>query len=109
MDATERSLIMQRWNVIQHALLPKLRHDVGTLTPKLEQVKEAFEPADAVRYDRRKSPWDNERTVVERSNARLKDQFGANTLRIQGSVKVMSHLMFGILALSADQLMRLRR
>lgn len=64
-------------------------------------VKEEFEPADAIRY--------NERTVAERSNARLKDEFGGNTLRVQGAVKVMSHLMFGILALAADQLMRLRQ
>lgn len=64
-------------------------------------VKEAFEPADAIRY--------NERTVAERSNARLKDEFGANTLRVKGGAKVMGHLMFGILALAADQLMRLRQ
>lgn len=64
-------------------------------------TKEEFEPADAIRY--------NERTVAERSNARLKDEFGGNTLRVQGHVKVMGHLMFGILALSADQLMRLRQ
>ena len=63
--------------------------------------KEAFEPADAVRY--------NERTVAERSNARLKDEFGANNVRVQGGTKVMGHLMFGVLALSADQLMRLRQ
>ena len=63
--------------------------------------KEEFEPADAIRY--------NERTVAERSNARLKDEFGGNTLRVKGGAKVMGHLMFGILALSADQLMRLRR
>ena len=64
-------------------------------------VKEEFEPADAIRYQ--------ERTVAERSNARLKDEFGGNTLRVQGGTKVMAHLMFGVLALSADQLMRLRR
>ena len=63
--------------------------------------KEAFEPADAVRY--------NERTVAERSNARLKDEFGARCVRVQGGTKVMGHLMFGVLALSADQLMRLRQ
>ena len=63
--------------------------------------KEAFDPADALRY--------NERTVAERTNARLKDEFGGNTLRVQGATKVMSHLMFGILALAADQLMRLRQ
>ena len=63
--------------------------------------KEAFEPADAVRY--------NERTVAERSNARLKDEFGARCVRVQGGTKVMGHLIFGVLALSADQLMRLRQ
>lgn len=64
-------------------------------------IKEAFEPADAIRY--------NERTVAERSNARLKDEFGGNTVRVKGGTKVMGHLMFGVLVLSADQLMRLRQ
>ncbi len=43
MNATERDLIMQRWNVIQHQLLPELRNDVGTLTPKLERVIHTLE------------------------------------------------------------------
>ena len=60
-----------------------------------------FSPAEAIRY--------NERTAAERSNARLKDEFGGQTIRVKGDTKVMAHLMFGILALSADQLMRLRR
>ena len=38
MDSTRRDLILQRWNVIQHELLPELRNDVGTLTQKLEKV-----------------------------------------------------------------------
>ena len=37
MNATQRKLMMQRWNVIQHELLPELRHEVGVLTPKLEK------------------------------------------------------------------------
>lgn len=61
--------------------------------------KEQFEPADAVRY--------KERTAAERSNARLKDEFGGRNVRVRGPDKVMSHLMFGLLALTADQLMRL--
>jgi len=60
-----------------------------------------FAPAEAIRY--------NERTAAERSNARLKDEFGGRNLMVKGDTKVMSHLMFGILALSADQLMRLRQ
>lgn len=38
MDTARRDLITQRWNVVQHDLLPELRNDVGTLTPKLEKV-----------------------------------------------------------------------
>ena len=64
-------------------------------------TKEEFEPADAIRY--------NERTVAERMNARLKDEFGGASIRVKGNPKVMAHLMFGILTLSADQLMRLRQ
>jgi len=60
-----------------------------------------FAPAQAIRY--------HERTAAERSNARLKDEFGGKHLMVKGEVKVMSHLMFGVLVLSADQLMRLRQ
>ena len=60
-----------------------------------------FSPAEALRY--------NERSAAERSNARLKDEFGGRNIRVKGHTKVMAHLMFGLLALSADQLMRLQR
>ena len=58
-----------------------------------------FDPAEAVRY--------NERTVAERMNARLKGEFGGNHVWVKGNAKVMSHLMFGLLVLTVDQLMRL--
>jgi len=48
-----------------------------------------------------------ERTMVERVNARLKDEFGARHVRVRGGAKVMAHLMFGVLALTADQLLRM--
>jgi hypothetical protein len=48
-----------------------------------------------------------ERTMSERVNARLKDEFGANQVRVRGASKVMAHLMFGVLALTVDQWMRL--
>jgi hypothetical protein len=47
------------------------------------------------------------RTMAERVNARLKDEFGGRFVRVRGAVKVKCHLMFGILALTADQLIRL--
>ena len=64
-------------------------------------IKDEFEPADAIRY--------RERTAAERSNARLKDEFGGRHVMVRGAPKVMCHLMFGVLAMSADQLMRLVR
>jgi hypothetical protein len=58
-----------------------------------------YDYAEGVRY--------RERTTVERVNARLKDEFGGRTIRVRGNAKVMCHLMFGIVALAADQILRL--
>ena len=49
----------------------------------------------------------HERTTVERVNGRLKDEFGARIIRVRGNAKVMCHLMFGVVALTADQILRL--
>lgn len=57
-----------------------------------------FHPPEEQRY--------HERTTVERVNGRLKDEFGGRNVRVQGHAKVMCHLMFGILALTADQFLR---
>ena len=43
---------------------------------------------------------------LERVNGRLKDEFGARQVRVRGG-KVLCHLMFGVLALTVDQLLRL--
>ncbi len=48
-----------------------------------------------------------ERTAVERVYARLKEEYGASSVRVRGAAKVMAHLMFGVLALTVDQLLRL--
>lgn len=120
---------MQRRNISQYDLIPKLSDEVGALAPKPKQViytlewvrieefiaslrlshvslidhnphgglKDEFGPADAIHY--------RERTVAEPSNARLKDEFGGRNIVVKGAAKVMRHLMSGMLALSADQLM----
>ena len=49
-----------------------------------------------------------ERTMSERVNARLKDEFGGSQIRVRGAAKVMAHLMFGVLALTVDQWLRLQ-
>jgi Transposase DDE domain/Transposase domain (DUF772) len=45
------------------------------------------------------------RTIVEQMNGRLKDEFGGRLIYVRGAAKVMTHLMFGILALTVDQLL----
>lgn len=48
-----------------------------------------------------------ERTMVERVFSRLKDEFGARSIRVRGASKIMAHLMFGVLALTVDQWLKL--
>lgn len=56
-------------------------------------------PSEAVRY--------NERSAAERFNSRLKGEFGGETVMVRGYEKVKLHLMFGVIALFADQLLKL--
>lgn len=63
-----------------------------------QQDKPALDPHQQVRF--------RERTTAERVYARLKDEFGGRFLRVRGGAKVMAHLMFGVLALTVDQLLR---
>ena len=48
-----------------------------------------------------------ERTMIERVFARRKDEFGGRQIRVRGARKVMAHLMFAVLALTADQILKL--
>lgn len=57
-----------------------------------------FDPATAERF--------KERTNVERVNSRLKDEFGCRFLRVRGHAKAHLHIMFGVIALFADQLLK---
>lgn len=62
-------------------------------------AKLPFNPAQSRRYQ--------QRTTAERGAARLKDDYGARFLRVRGPTKVLAELMFGVLALAAEQLLRL--
>jgi len=68
--------------------------------PRCGEERE-LSPAEKVRY--------RERSASERVNSRLKDEFGGRMIRVRGAVKVLAHLMFGILALTADQILRMVR
>lgn len=58
-----------------------------------------LDPAEQVRF--------RERTAAERVNSQLLDNYGARFVRVRGAAKVMTHLMFGVLALTATQLYHL--
>jgi hypothetical protein len=58
-----------------------------------------MEPARKTRYA--------QRTSAERVFSMLKDNHGGNNIRVRGADKVMTHLMFGILFITATQLLRL--
>lgn len=61
--------------------------------------KTPFAPAQKARYAQRSS--------AERANSALKDSYGARFVRVRGAAKVMAHLMFGVIALTAAQIVRM--
>lgn len=65
----------------------------------LAKRRVGFKPAEDVRY--------NERSGAERVNGALKDSYGGRSVRVRGHAKVLCHLMFGILTLTAEQILRL--
>lgn len=81
------------------------RHPLRAAGGKIEFEAEArakrcagYKTAEDLRY--------NERTAAERVNSALKDSYGGRYVRVRGHAKVFCHLMFGILALTVEQLMR---
>ena len=84
-------------------LIAQVCRDLGHVpiidTKTRNGIKVPFDPATAQRYQ--------VRTTVERAYSRLKDEFGARHVRVRGHRKVHSHIMFGVVALFADQLLKL--
>jgi hypothetical protein len=68
--------------------------------------KVPFEPSGPLGLSPAQEQRYRERTMVERVNARIKDEFGGRNIRVRGHAKVMAHLMFGIVALTVDQCLR---
>lgn len=78
---------------------PRKKGQKTELELELKTKKVAnYKTSEMIRY--------NQRSSVERVNGRLKDEFGGRMVRVKSHVKVMSHLMFGIIALTVDQLMK---
>ena len=62
-------------------------------------VKREMAPAEKRRYC--------ERSTAERVNSNLKDNYGGRKIRVKGNEKVMTHLMCGVIIITATQLFRL--
>jgi len=78
---------------------PRSQEQQQQLEAEAQRLKRiGFQLPETLRY--------NERTSIERVNGRFKDEFGGRHVRVRGATKVMCHCMFGILALTADQLLR---
>lgn len=81
-----------------HAFSRQLGHvPIIDLNPRRSE-KIPMNPSTARRFKQRSS--------VERVNSQLKDNFGALFVRVRGAAKVMCHLMFGVLACAALQLLQ---
>jgi hypothetical protein len=65
----------------------------------LAKRRAGYKPAEDFRY--------NERSGAERVNSALKDSYGGRSVRVRGHAKALCHLMFGILTLTVEQVMRL--
>jgi hypothetical protein len=77
-------------------------------TKKPSQLSKIFPPKAMPELSPAERQRYRTRTMSERVNACLKEEFGATHLRVRGAAKVMAHLMFGVLALTVDQWLRLR-
>jgi hypothetical protein len=82
-----------------HAFSRGLGH-VPIIDPNARRgEKIPLDPAQAQRF--------KQRTSSERVNSLLKERYGGRFVRVRGGKKVMAHLMFGLIALTAMQLYQL--
>jgi len=91
MDAAyDARQIWEQSRALGHVPIIDRNPRAGTVVP--------MAPHEAQRY--------NERTASERFNSRLKEEFGGRNVMVRGTGKVMIHLMFGVVALFADQVLK---
>jgi IS5 family transposase len=84
-----------------HAQSVALGHQpiIDRMTRRGQPAPPPMEPDRAARF--------KGRTVAERFNARLKDEFGGLVARVRGHRKMHAYLMFGVLVIFADQVLRI--
>lgn len=105
----EHSLQLGHRPITDH---PKRRRKVGERKVPLRKNSRSWKRVIDTEMRAEEMTWAEqdrfaERTMVERVFSRLKDEFGARLIRVRGASKIMTHLMFGVLALTVDQLLKL--
>jgi hypothetical protein len=90
-------------------------YDAGAIRSKSAQlgheaiikpVKRSRKSGSASEFSEQEKARFKKRTIVEQLNGRLKDEFGGRVIYFRGATKIMAHLMFGVIALTVDQLLR---
>ena len=104
-SADDAGEIHQHSRQLKHVPIIAVHSRRGTKKPS--KPPKALPPKPAPELTWAQQDRYKERTKSERVNARLKDEFGAGHIRVRGPVKVMAHLMFGVVALAVDQWLRL--
>lgn len=105
----EHSLQLGHQPITDH---PKRRRKVGERKLPLRKNSRSWTRVIEMETRAQEMTWAEqdrfaERTMVERVFSRLKDEFGARIIRVRGASKIMAHLMFGVVALTVDQLLKL--
>ena len=105
----EHSLELGHRPITDH---PKRRRKVGERKVPLKKNSRSWKRVVDMETRAEEMTWAEqdrfaERTMVERVFSRLKDEFGARIIRVRGASKIMAHLMFGLLSLTVDQLLKL--
>ncbi len=99
-DAPEirtKSVALGRVPIIDHKTRRGEKAEIAAET--CAKQKAGYRLAEDIRYAQRSS--------AERVNSNLKDNCGGSFVRVQGAAKVLCHLMFGILVVAVEQIMRL--
>lgn len=82
-------------------------HDFSRFLGHVPIIDPNKRTGEAIPLDPAKKQRYNQRSSAERANSALKDNYGACFVRVLGAAKVMAHLMFGVIALTAAQVFRL--
>lgn len=104
-SAYDANVILEQCARMNHVPIvqphPRRNGKVKSILPKIFTPKRAPEMSWAQQHRFK------ERTTVERVNARLKEEFGSRNIRVRGPAKVFAHLLFGLIVLTVDQLLKL--